>query len=99
MHILSHYIAARVLTWRPASTHDRLRRWIHMLLESILAGLLDLQHKLLPIVGEVYNVIIGKDKMISYSITLYSCSRTYLATFECTGSFSLSYTDALGISY
>ena len=53
LRILSHCIAARVLIWEPSSSHDHLRRWIHMILESILYALSDPQQKLLPIVGEV----------------------------------------------
>ena len=53
LRILSHCIAASVLIWEPSSAHNHLRRWIHMLLESILDALRDLHQKLLPIVGEV----------------------------------------------
>ena len=53
LRILSHCIAARVLTWRPYTAHDCLRRRMHMLLKSIVSALSALQQKLLLIVGEV----------------------------------------------
>ena len=52
MHIKPLCVEGIVLTWRPSSAHDRLRRRIQMQLESTLTSLSAQQQEILPIAGE-----------------------------------------------